>query len=105
MDGEEEGGAAVELNIYWWMPCDVEQSNQFLVKVARDESIKFSESADSVVDGYITAQLWEQVMKTDRLKEVASTDVSSFYELNQDWIQHCMNWEPGQGDFSICSGG
>ncbi len=59
MDGEEEGGAAVELNIYWWMLCDVEQLNWFLVKVARDESIKFSKSADGVVDGHITAQLQE----------------------------------------------
>ncbi len=86
------------------MPCDVEQSNQFSVKVARDESIEFGESADSVVDSHITAQLWAQVMKTDELKEVASIDISSFYKLNQDWILHCMNWESEQGDFSICDG-
>ncbi len=54
------------------------------MKVARDKSIKFSKSADSVVNGYITAQLQVQVMKTDKLKEVASTDVLSSYELNQD---------------------
>jgi len=105
MDGEEEGGAAVEPDIYWWMPCDVEQLNQFLAEVARDELIEFSKSADGVVDGHITAQLWGQVMKMNGLKEVASTDVSSSYELNQDWIWHCMNWEPGQGDFPICSDG
>jgi len=52
------------------------------VKVVRDESIKFSKSADSVIDSYITAQLQEQVMKTDKLKEVVSIDVLSFYELN-----------------------
>jgi len=52
------------------------------VKVARNELIKFSKSADSVIDGHITAQLQGQVMKTDKLKEVASTDVLSFYELN-----------------------
>ena len=57
MDGEEEGGTAVEPDIYWWMPCDVEQLNWFLVKVARDELIKFSESADGVVNSHITAQL------------------------------------------------
>lgn len=83
------------------MLCDVEQLNQFLVKVARNELIKFSKSADGVVDGHITAQLQVQVMKTDRLKEVASINVLSLYELNQDWIPHCMNWESGQGDFSI----
>ena len=37
------------------MSCDVEQLNWFSVKVTRDESIKFSKSADSVVDGHITA--------------------------------------------------
>ena len=74
------------------------------MKVARDKLIKFSKSADSVVNGHITAQLQVQVMKTDKLKEVASMDVSSSYKLNQDWILHCMNWESGQGDFSICKG-
>ncbi len=64
------------------MLCNVEQLNQFLVKVARDELIKFSKSADSVVDGHITAQLWVQVMKVNELKEVASIDVLSLYELN-----------------------
>ncbi len=82
MNGEKEGGTAVEPDIYWWMPCDVKQLNWFLVKVARDKSIKFSKSADSVVNSHITAQLQEQVMKTDKLKEVASTDVLSFYKLN-----------------------
>ncbi len=53
MNGEKEDGAAVKPDIYWWMLCDVEQLNWFLVKVARDELIKFSKSADSVVDGYI----------------------------------------------------
>ncbi len=105
MNDEKEGGAAVKPDIYWWMSCDVKQSNWFLAEVARDELIKFSKSADSVVNGHITAQLWEQVMKMNELKEVASTDILSFYELNQDWIQHCMNWEPEQGDFSICSDG
>jgi len=47
-----------------------------------NELIKFSKSADNVVDGYITAQLWEQVMKINKLKEVASINVLSFYELN-----------------------
>ncbi len=37
------------------MSCDVEQLNWFSAEVARDESIEFSKSADSVVDGYITA--------------------------------------------------
>ena len=82
MNGEKEGDSAVELNIYWWMLCDVEQLNWFSVKVARDELIEFSKSADSVVDDYITAQLQVQVMKTDKLKEVASTDVLSSHELN-----------------------
>ncbi len=57
MNSKKEGGAAVKLNIYWWMLCDVEQLNWFSAEVARDKLIKFSESADSVVDGYITAQL------------------------------------------------
>ncbi len=64
------------------MLCDVEQLNQFSVKVARDESIEFSKSADGVVDGHITAQLQVQVMKTDKLKEVASIDVLSFHKSN-----------------------
>ncbi len=54
------------------------------MKVARDKLIKFSKSADSVVNGHITAQLQVQVMKTDELKEVASMNISSLYELNQD---------------------
>ena len=91
MNSEKEDDLAVKLNIYWWMLCDIKQLNWFLVKVARDKSIKFSKSADSVVNGYITAQLQVQVMKTDKLKEVASTDVLSSYELNQDWILYCMN--------------
>ncbi len=82
MNGEKEDGAAVEPDIYWWMLCDVKQLNWFLTKVARDELIEFSKSADDVVDGHITAQLQEQVMKTDRLKEVVSTDVLSFHKLN-----------------------
>ncbi len=57
MNGEKEGGAAVKPDIYWWMSCDVKQLNQFLVKVARDKLIKFSKSADDVVNGHITAQL------------------------------------------------
>ncbi len=105
MNDEKEDGAAVEPDIYWWMSCDVKQLNWFLVKVARDELIKFSKSADGVVDGHIITQFQEQVMKTDELKEVASTDISSSYKLNQDWIQHHMNWELEQGDFSICSNG
>jgi len=52
------------------------------VKVARNESIEFSKSADGVVNGYITAQLQEQVIKMNKLKEVASIDVLSLYELN-----------------------
>ncbi len=82
MNDKKEDSTAVKLDIYWWMLCDVEQLNWFLTKVARDESIKFSKSADSVVDGHITAQLQEQVMKTDKLKEVASIDVLSFYKSN-----------------------
>ncbi len=52
------------------------------MKVTRDELIKFSKSADSVVNSYITAQLQAQVMKIDKLKEVISIDVLSLYELN-----------------------
>jgi len=37
------------------MSCNVKQLNQFLTEVARDELIKFSKSADNVVDDYITA--------------------------------------------------
>ncbi len=57
MNSKKEGCTAVEPDIYWWMLCDVKQLNQFLVKVARDELIKFSKSADSVVNDHITAQL------------------------------------------------
>jgi len=53
-----------------------------LAEVARNELIKFSKSADGVVDGHITAQLQAQVMKVNELKEVASMNVLSFYELN-----------------------
>jgi len=102
VNDKKEGGLAVKLDIYWWMLYNVKQLNWFLVKVARDESIKFSKSADGVVNGHITAQLWVQVMKTDKLKEVASIDVLSLYELNQDWILHCIDWESEQGDFLIC---
>ena len=73
------------------MPCDVEQLNRFPAEVARDELIEFSESADGVVDGHITAQLRGQVMEADGLEGVASTDVSSPHESNQDWIRHCMD--------------
>ncbi len=73
------------------MPCDVEQLNRFLAEVARDGSIEFSGSADGVVDGHITAQLRVQVMEADGLEGVASTDVSSLHESNQDWIPHRMD--------------
>ncbi len=73
------------------MSCDVEQSNRFPAEVARDGLIEFSGSADGVVDGHITAQLRGRVMEADGLKGVASMDVLSPHESNQDWIRHCMD--------------